>query len=284
MTWAITEKAKQQPVKVITSRPLAFWWNPYIESVHWLDDRHLFENVIKWNDYIEIEPYTNPKFFNDAVNWLDIVSEQLWLKEVAQPQLFLAEHEKFNNVLNAQMPVLYQPFWSTMEWNWSDRSYRSIKVEDAQYIANALKANWATPFLVIKPWQPVLQNCEILDTPDLRRVVSLCDRYPLIWADSCLHHATKAFNKKSLVVRAWTDKERFWYDLHINLREYPMVAHTPMRLPMNSRDYDISNQYTNMFTKEFLDKVIEESVKYISEFYYFNNMQQCQMQTCQMTN
>ena len=66
MSGAITEKAKQQPVKVITSRPLVFWWNPYIKSVHWLDDRRLFEDVIKWNDYIELEPYTDPEFFNDA--------------------------------------------------------------------------------------------------------------------------------------------------------------------------------------------------------------------------
>ena len=42
MAWAITEKAKQQPVRVITSRPLVFRWNPYIKSVHWLDDRRLF--------------------------------------------------------------------------------------------------------------------------------------------------------------------------------------------------------------------------------------------------
>ncbi len=39
MSWAITEVAKERPVKVITSWPLVFWWNPYIESVHWLDDR-----------------------------------------------------------------------------------------------------------------------------------------------------------------------------------------------------------------------------------------------------
>ena len=58
MTGAITEVAKKRPVKVITSRPLVFRWNHYIKSVHWLDDRRLFEDVIKGNDYIELEPYT----------------------------------------------------------------------------------------------------------------------------------------------------------------------------------------------------------------------------------
>lgn len=271
MTWAITEVAKKRPVKVITSRPLVFRSNPYIESVHGLEDRHLFENVIKWNDYIELEPYIEPRFFNDGVNWLDIASEKLWLDKVAQPILFMAEHEKYNNILNAPKPILYQPFWSTMEWNWCDRSYRSIKVEDAQYIANQLREKWFNLFLVIKPWQPILQNCEILDTPDLRWVITLCDRYPLVWADSCLQHATKAFNKPSVVVRAGTDKERFWYDLHTNLREHPMVAHTPMRLPMNSRDYDISNQYTNKFSKEFLDKIVNETEKLVNENWVYNS-------------
>ena len=42
MTWAITEVAKKRPVKVVTSWPLVFWGNPYIKSVHVLDDRRLF--------------------------------------------------------------------------------------------------------------------------------------------------------------------------------------------------------------------------------------------------
>lgn len=261
MTWAVTKKAQQQPVKVVTSRPLAFWWNPHIQSIHGLDDRDLFRQVIKWNDYFELEPYTDPEFFNDWKNWLDIAAKQLWLDKVAEPCLYLAEHEKMNNYLEWVNPILYQPFGSTMWWNGWDKSYRSIKVPDAQYIANKLVEMWYTPYLVIKPWQPVLQNCKVLDTPDLRFVVSLCDRYPLLWADSCLHHAVKAFKKKAVVVRAWTDVERYWYKSNINMRENPFVAFTPMRLPMNSFDYDISNQKTNIFSKKFLDEVVSEFSK-----------------------
>lgn len=262
MTWAITELAKQRPVKVITSRPLAFWWNPYIKSSHGMEDRDLYENVIKWNDYFELEPYTDPDFFNKWKNWLDVAAKQLsqfWkFESTPQPQLFLAEHEYIWNTLDWPRPILYQPFGSTMQLNWADRSYRSILVPDAQYIADALTMMWFTLYEVIKPWaQPVLQNCRVLDTPDLRFVVSLCERYPVVWCDSSLHHAAKAFNKKALIARAGTDAERFGYDLHINMREHEMVAHTPMRLPMNSFDLDISNQYTNKFSKEFLDKFIQ---------------------------
>ena len=261
MQWPITALAKKRPVRVITSRPLAFRWNPRIKSIHWLDDRDLFRQVIQGNEYIELEPYTDPDFFNEWKNWLDVAAKQLGLDKVAEPCLYLAEHEKLNNYLDWQNPILYQPFGSTMEWNGSDKSYRSIKVEDAQYIANRLVELWYTPYLVIKPTQPRLQNCRILDTPDLRFVVSLCDRYPLLWCDSCLHHATKAFKKKSVVVRAGTDSWRFWYKSHINLRENPYVAFTPMRLPMNSFDYDISNQKTNIFSKWFLDEVVNEFTK-----------------------
>jgi len=259
MAWAITEKAKKQPVRVITSRPLVFRWNPYIQSVHGLDDRRLFEDVIKGNDYIEIEPYTKPKFFNDAVNRLEIVKEELGLEKPADPILFLAEHEKLNNMLQWDVPILYQPFGSTMGLNWADKSYRSLKVEDAQYLADKMIECWFTPYEVIKPnSQPVLKWCQILDTPDMRFVVSLCARYPVIGCDSSLHHCAKAFKRKSIVIRAGTDSQRYGYEWDINLREHSMVAHTPLRLMMNDFNYDVSNQHTNEFSKKFLDKVISQ--------------------------
>lgn len=257
MSGAITEVAKHRPVRVITSRPLVFWWNPYIKSVHWLDDRRLFEDVIKGNDYIELEPYTKPKFFNDWVNRLEIVREELGLEKAADPVLFLAEHEKLSNHLEGQNPILYQPFGSTMQLNWADKSYRSLRVDDAQYIADRLIELWYTPYLVIKPQgQPHLRGCQILDTPDMRFVVSLTARYPVIWCDSSLHHCAKAFKKKALVIRAGTDKERYWYKSNVNMREYPMVAFTPLRLSLNDFNFDISNQHTNQFTQKFLDNVI----------------------------
>lgn len=257
MTWAITEVAKSRPVRVVTSRPLVFWGNPYIKSVHWLDDRRLFEDVIKGNDYIELEPYTDPEFFNDGKNRLDIAAKHLWLAKPVDPILFLAEHEKLSNILDWQSPILFQPFWSTMGMNWADKSYRSIPVEAAQYLADWLVAQWHTVYEVIKPnAQPKLNNCQMCDTPDLRLVVSLCARYPVVWCDSSLHHCSKAFWKKALVVWAWTDKERYWYKSNVNMREFPMVNHTPLRLNMNSFDYDISNQHTNQFSKKFLDNVL----------------------------
>ena len=257
MTWAITEVAKKRPVRVITSRPLVFWGNTYIQSVHWLDDRRLFEDVIKGNDYIELEPYTDPKFFNDAENWLKVAARQLWLEKPADPVLFLAEHEKRGNYLEWEKPILFQPFWSTMWLNWADKSYRSIPVDAAQYIADELTKKWYTLYEVIKQGaQPILNNCRLCDTPDLRLVVSLCARYPVVWCDSSLHHCSKAFWKKALVVWAWTDAERYWYESNINMREHPMVAHTPLRLSMNDFNFDISNQHTNNFSKKFLDSVL----------------------------
>ena len=258
MSWAITEKAKQQPVKVITSRPLVFWWNPYIKSVHWLDDRRLFEDVIKGNDYMELEPYTDPKFFNDAVNWLEIAREKLWLEEIAQPVLFLAEHEKTNNFLNWDRPLLFQPFGSTMTLNGSDKSYRSIPIEQAQYMANKMIEQWFTVYVVERDDQPKLKWCQQLTAKDMRWLATLCYRYPVIWCDSSLHHIAKAFGRKSIVLWAWTDWERYGYESHINMREFPMVAHTPLRLNLNDFNFDISNQHTNQFSNEFLDKAISQ--------------------------
>ena len=261
MTGAITEVAKKRPVKVITSWPLVFWGNPYIKSVHGLEDRNLFQEVIQWNDYIELEPYTDPKFFNDAENWLKVAARQLNVEwPIPQPCLYLAEHEKINNVLCSDpncKPILFQPFGSTMQMNWADKSYRSIPVDIAQYMADKMVEMGYTPYLVIKPGaQPILRNCQLCDTPDLRLVVSLCDRYPVVGCDSSLHHCSKALWKKALVLWAGTDAERYWYPSNINMREHPFVAFTPMRLPMNSFDLDISNQHTNKFSKKFIDKAL----------------------------
>lgn len=263
MSGAITELAKYMKVKVITSRPLVFWWNPYIESVHWLDDRDLFANVIRGNNYYELEPYTDPGFFNDAENWLDVAKRLLRIEwDTPQPCLFLAEHEKMGNYLGGNKPILFQPFGSTMQMNWADKSYRSMTIESAQYLADRLVDAWYTPYEVIKQWsQPILRNCQLCDTPDLRLVVSSCDRYPVVGCDSSLHHCSKAFGKKAVVLWAGTDQERYWYESNINMREYPFRAFTPMRLPMNSFDLDISNQGTNNFTKWFIDKVMVEIQK-----------------------
>ena len=84
MSGAITEVAKQRPVKVITSRPLVFWGNPYIVSVHWLEDRRLFEDVIKGNDYIELEPYIDPECFNKGEHRLTVACRGLWLVKSAE--------------------------------------------------------------------------------------------------------------------------------------------------------------------------------------------------------
>ena len=256
MAWAITEVAKQRPVKVITSRPLVFWGNPYIVSVHWLDDRRLYEDVIKWNDYFELEPYKDPAFFNDWVNWLDVAAKQLWLEKPADPILFLAEHEKFDNVLDWEKPILFQPFGSTMQKNGADKSYRSLKVEDAQYLADKLKELWFTVYVVERDDQPKLEWCIQLTVQNMRWLVTLAARYPVFWIDSSMHHAAKAFWYDSLVIWSGTDAWRFGYNNDLNIRSDAPYEYVPFRLGIDFNT-DIINQHTNIYTKEFLDFVID---------------------------
>lgn len=256
MAWAITEVAKQRPVKVITSRPLVFWGNPYIVSVHWLDDRRLYEDVIKWNDYFELEPYKDPAFFNDWVNWLDVAAKQLWLEKPADPILFLAEHEKLDNVLDWEKPILFQPFGSTMQKNGADKSYRSLKVEDAQYLADKLKELWFTVYVVERDDQPKLEWCIQLTVQNMRWLVTLAARYPVFWIDSSMHHAAKAFWYDSLVIWSGTDAWRFGYDNDLNIRSDAPYEYVPFRLGIDFNT-DIINQHTNIYTKEFLDFVID---------------------------
>ena len=266
MTGAITEIAKKRSVKVITSRPLAFWWNPYIESVHWLWDRRLYEDVIRGNDYFELEPYTDSKFFNDWVNWLDIAKDKLGLEEPAQPILFLAEHEKLDNTLDWFKPVLFQPFGSSMQMNWADKSYRSLRIEDAQYVADRLNDLGYTVYVVERNDQPKLKWCRQLTAENMRWLITLADRYPVFWVDSSMHHAAKAFNKPSLVIWAGTDAWRFGYPSHINLRNDEPYEYVPFRLWVDFNT-DIVNQHTNEFSIGFLNEAIEKFVEMSDKFY-----------------
>ena len=261
MSWAITAVAKQRPVKVITSWPLVFWGNPYIVSVHWLDDRRLFEDVIKGNDYFELEPYHDPEFFNDGRNWLEIAAKQLapyggiiWW-QVPQPCLFLAEHEKLDNVLDLPNPILFQPFGSTMQANGADKSYRSLKIQDAQYIANWLIQKWYTVYVAERADQPKLEWCQQLTVDYIRWLVNLCARYPVLWVDSSLHHAAKAFWNIATVIWSATDPWRFWYESHNNFITPHEYHYVPFRLWVDFNT-DIINQHTNEFSKEFLDQVL----------------------------
>ena len=255
MSGAITEVAKKRPVKVITSRPLVFRGNPYIVSVHWLDDRRLYEDVISGNDYFELEPYTDPRFFNDWMNWLQVASEQLGLDKVAEPVLFLAEHEKLANTLEGVKPLLFQPFGSTMQANWADKSYRSLRVQDAQYMADNLIKKGYTVYVAERNDQPKLRGCQQLTVDYLRWLISLCERYPVLWVDSSLHHASKAFNMIATVIWAGTDAGRFWYKLHRNFRNKEPYYYVPFRLWVDFNT-DIINQHTNEFSKEFLDEIL----------------------------
>jgi hypothetical protein len=57
--------------------------------------------------------------------------------------LFLAEHEKILNKLqgNQDKIILFQPFGSVVNDSiGADKSYRSLYVKDAQYLANKLIA------------------------------------------------------------------------------------------------------------------------------------------------
>jgi len=266
MTWAITEVAKKRPVKVITSRPLAFWWNPYIDSVHWLDDRRVFLDVIRGNDYKELEPYTDPHFFNDGMNWLDVAAMQLQLDKPVDPIMFLAEHEKLQNRLQWEKPILFQAFGSTMGGDWADKSYRSFRVNDAQYVVNELVKRGYTVYVPERDDQPKLPGSKQLTAQNMRWLVTLTARYPVVWCDSSLQHAAKAFGKPSVISWSGTDAWRFWYPSHVNMRlEDKPYTYVPFRLWVDF-DLDIINQHCNEYTKDYLDKFINNVVDLVENF------------------
>lgn len=68
-----------------------------------------------------------------------------------------------------------------MEFTGGDKSYRSFRVGDAQYIANRLTQAGYTVYEVFnKDKQPQLNGCVVCSSPNLRWIVSLASKYPVI--------------------------------------------------------------------------------------------------------
>jgi len=257
MSWLIYEYAKTYwETEVITSRPIVFWWNNLVKY-HPLDKQNLYEEVIRGNNYIEIEPYTMPEYFNDGINWIDVIAKKLWVKPV-MPKLFFTEAEKRRYwICWCQKPIIFQPFGSGVkDGSGSDDTYRSLYPEQAQYIVNCLTQLGYTVFLVRSENQPMLQNCQTL-TGDLRMIMCLAGKYPVLAVDSFVPHAAMAQGNKPVVIWAGTDEWRLGYKDALNLREHPLVEHVPMRMPTNDFNMMNKNQHTNQFSKDFLDNVVK---------------------------
>ena len=90
----------------------------------------------------------------------------------------------------------------------------------------------------------------------MRWLVTLAARYPVFWIDSSMHHAAKAFWYDSLVIWSGTDAWRFGYNNDLNIRSDAPYEYVPFRLGIDFNT-DIINQHTNIYTKEFLDFVID---------------------------
>lgn len=275
MSWVITEYAKLHPTEVITARPLVFWWNPHLKY-HPLDKHNLYEEVIKGNKYIELEPYTMDEYFNDGVNWIELMAKKLWVK-YSLPQLFFTENEKRKyNITGVTKPILFQPFGSGVkDATGADDTYRSLYPEQAQYIVNQLMNAGYQVFVVKSENQPQLYWVNYL-TWDLRMIMCLAGKYPVLAIDSFVPHAAMAFNNKPVVIWAGTDEWRLWYKDAINLREHPLVEHVPMRMPTNEFNMLNVNQFTNQFSQKFLDDVVSYFLPKQAEWTLPTNNDKCE--------
>lgn len=258
-TWVITEYAKKNDVSIITTRPLVFRGNPYIKSIHWIDDRRLYEDVIKWNDYIEIEPYTMPEYFNNREHIIKCINKQLtWNNKFIKPIIFTTEEEK---ILNKEMfldnTVLFQPFGSGVEnILWVDKTYRSMTIDFAEMVVNWLLEKWYSVVQVGNDFHPNISWAKLY-SKDLRSLISSLPNYKVIWIDSFLYHANKAMWWQSVVIWAgWPTEEMVWYSDDINIREKEIIDYVPYRLPVNDFDFNNINRDTNKFTEITLWKIL----------------------------
>lgn len=263
-SWAITEYAKKNwKTNVITNYPLVFWNNPHVK-VYWVDDRRLFEEVINISDvYIEIEPYKDIDFFKNWKHVISVISKQLWLwYKLIEPKIYLTELEESTakELCKWKKIALIQPFGSSV-WNQNDwdETYRSMKLWFAYELTSKLIDKWYSVYQISNN-QVDVSNANKLNV-DLRQLFWIIKYADLVvWVDSFMIHTRKALWWTSIVLRAWTDEKRFWYEKDVNIREFDYKWYVPNRLQINDFSLYNINCWTNNFTENTLNKIIDLSI------------------------
>lgn len=260
----LKKKYPQSEINVICSCPSVFKHNPNINKIYPLNNANLYDDVIKGSHYIEGEPYTHNDYINEGKHLSEVFCK-VWGVEYddSKPEMFFrpSEIQEGNRFLIKQGKevILFQPFGQT---GVRDELYRNLDPIFAQKLVDELVKSGYAVVQVRAKNQPQLQNVVPLDV-DLRAIWALIPNCKaVIGIDSMLQHASRCFDKKSIIFWGGTDEKRLGYDFHKNLRAVPLKEHYPIRLPHNAPDGYHVNLGTN---NKFTDEHIKETLSYIKK-------------------
>lgn len=228
-------KEPDSEISIITNHPDIFFNNPNVERVYPSNTSFLWD-VIKDQHYFYPEPYAMFEHYHDFKHVVNCFSLLLTGEDKFEmPKFYLSEEELGYGKaqIGARKVILFQP-WGQTGGVKNDVTHRSLHLDYAQKIADALLSKGFEVVLVKDPSQPNLKGCQMVTGIGARQIASLLPfvKYA-IGIDSFLQHAAAALNIPMSVFWGGTKKEMFGYEMHHNIENGKEVKFVPNRLPSN---------------------------------------------------
>ena len=266
MTGLFQEYAKchDDGVIVVTPHDYIFWHLPGIE-VYNTNQKKLYENIIKPNTFINVEPYFVPETYRENQSIIRSAAQILGMPNTfVQPKVRFSTYElndaeEFaSRKENKDGYIVYQPFGSSHGPH-GDNTSRSMEIEFATKLAEEMSKKYKI-YQVSAPHIPALPNCQTFTAETSARQIMAVSKKAahIVTIDSFMNHVAPAIGKQAIVVWGSTSEKIFGYDSNINIRELPCPDFIPTRLFVNDPDLDEKNFYSNKFTYKTTKLILEK--------------------------
>ena len=246
-----------------------------------LNHKGLFENIIKPNDLVSIEPYREHGYYNqkrslsESFDWLINNTEDH--SDLEKPKIVLSKLEEINalDVINnvkeyhgKKKTVVIQPFGRGCTLHKSghtiDPSSRSLSTDDYFYISEKIRKKYnLITFNELKFDND--QNMYV-DT-NIRQwsaIIESADYF--VGIDSVGQHMAYAFDKPGSVILGSTFAENISYPNHFNILEKKDVKRKYSPIRIHGLDGELIDRYNDTcmdFTKKELDEITNKILSHI---------------------
>jgi len=246
-----------------------------------LNHKGLFENIIKPNDLVSIEPYREHGYYNqkrslsESFDWLINNTEDH--SDLEKPKIVLSKLEEINalDAINnvkeyhgKKKTVVIQPFGRGCTLHKSghtiDPSSRSLSTDDYFYISEKIRKKYnLITFNELKFDND--QNMYV-DT-NIRQwsaIIESADYF--VGIDSVGQHMAYAFDKPGSVILGSTFAENISYPNHFNILEKKDVKRKYSPIRIHGLDGELIDRYNDTcmdFTRKELDEITNKILSHI---------------------
>lgn len=246
-----------------------------------LNHKGLFENIIKPNDLMSIEPYREHGYYNQkrslSESFDKLINNTEDHSDLEKPKIVLSKLEEINaldainNVKDhhkKKKTVVIQPFGRGCTLHKSghtiDPSSRSLSTDDYFYISEKIRKKYnLITFSELKFDND--QNMYV-DT-NIRQwsaIIEAADYF--IGVDSVGQHMAYAFNTPGSIILGSTFAENISYPNHFNILEKKDVKKKYSPIRIHGLDGELIDRYNDTcmdFTKQELDDITNKIVSHI---------------------